>query len=122
VKDFQQIGIYYFTTNINNKDSQKRQKSSPQPLAIIVIPDIRFHYKSIRHNDFDSQTIISNLNDFVFWEFEQTVSRNVIQIGADETLRDLISSHERAVSGRNRFCLAVECIVSGTFFFANPGK
>jgi hypothetical protein len=62
------------------------------------------------------------LNDFVFWEFEQTVSRNVIQIGADETLRDLISSHERAVSGRNRLCLAVECIVSGTFFFANPGK
>ncbi|CAF4238180.1 unnamed protein product, partial [Adineta steineri] len=89
-------------------------------LAIIVLPEIHFHYKFIRLGDFDFQAIITNINDFVIWQFEQIIRFGVIQLRSNETLQDLASCHDRAVSGRNRQCLAVECIMPGIFYFANP--
>ena len=121
MKEFQQEGVFYFTTDINN-NTDKNQQKSIQPLAVIVLPDIRFHYKSIHKNDFDAEPILTNVNDFIIWQFDNIISRNVIQLTADSKLKDLIACHERAVVGRNRQCLAVECIIPGTFFFANPGK
>jgi len=120
IQQFQQTGIYYFSTDINI-DKEKRFSISP-PLAIIVLPEIRFHNKLIRLSDFDSQAIITNINDFMIWQFEQIIRFNVIQLRSNETIEDLVSCHDRAVSGRNRQCLAVECIMPGTFYFANPGK
>jgi len=122
MKDFPQEGIYYFSTDINDDDKNKNQQKLTPPLAIIVLPKMSFHYQSIRKNDFDSHPIIANINDFIIWQFEQIISHNVIQIGSYETLQSIISSHERAVAGRNRKCLAVECIMPGTFYFANPGN
>lgn len=121
LQKFQQTGIYYFSTDINI-DKNKQSSSTSPPLAIIVLPEIRFHYKLIRLSDFDSQAIITNINDFIIWQFEQIIRFNVIQLRSNETLQDLVSCHDRAVSGRNRQCLAVECIMPGTFYFANPGR
>ena len=118
MKQFEHVGIYYYTTDIHQ---EKERKSSP-PLAVIVLSDIRFHYRLIRLSDFDSQPIITNINDFVIWQFEEIIQYNLIQLRSNETMENLISCHERAVSGRNRQCLAVECIMSGVFYFANPGK
>ncbi len=121
MKEFKQEGIYYFSTDIiNQKD--KNQENRELPLAIIVIPDIRFHYSSVHKNDFHSQPIITNINDFIIWQFDHVVSRNVVHIGSQDKLQDLIACHERAAVGRNRQCLAVECIIPGTFYFANPGN
>jgi hypothetical protein len=117
MQQFSRTGIYYFTTDINNE----KEKKSP-PLAIIVLPEIRFHYKYIRLSDFDSQAIITNINDFIIWQFEQLIRFSIIQLRLKETLQDLVSCHERAIPGRNRQCLAVECIMPGTFYFANPGR
>ncbi|CAF4832449.1 unnamed protein product [Rotaria sp. Silwood1] len=120
MKEFQQLGIYYFSTDINNTDTNNKKQNSIRPLTVVVLPEIRFHYKSITKDDFDNEPIITNINDFVVWQFEQTISRSLIQVNSDETLQELLSCHERAVTGRNRQCLAVECIVQGTFYFANP--
>jgi hypothetical protein len=120
MQPFQQTGIYYFSTDIN-RDNEKKTSISP-PLAIIVLPEIRFHYKLIRLSDFDSQAMITNINDFIIWQFEQLIRYNVIQLRSNETLQDLVSCHDRAIPGRNRQCLAVECIMPGVFYFANPGK
>jgi hypothetical protein len=120
MQQFQETGIYYFSTDILNN---KRIKSSTSPpLAIIVLPEIRFHYKLIRLSDFDSEAIITNINDFIIWQFEQIIRFNVIQLRSNESLEDLVSCHDRAASGRNRQCIAVECIMPGTFYFANPGR
>jgi hypothetical protein len=81
MKEFQQEGIYYFSTDFNQND---QQENSTKPLAIIVVPNVRFHYRSVHKNDFDSLPILTNVNDFVIWQFE--------------------------------------CMIPGTFFFANPGK
>lgn len=116
MKQFEQVGIYYFTTDI------QQEKKTSSPLAVIVLPDIRFHYQLIRLSDFDSQALITNINDFVIWQFEEIIQCNLIQLRSNETLENLVSCHERAVRGRNRQCLAVECIMPGIFFFANPGK
>jgi hypothetical protein len=116
MQQFQRTGIYYFTTDI---DKEKKSSSS---LAIIVLPEIRFHYKYIRLSDFDSQAMITNINDFVIWQFEQLIRFSIIQLRSKETLQDLVSCHERAIPGRNRQCLAVECIMPGIFYFANPGR
>ncbi|CAF3224711.1 unnamed protein product [Rotaria sp. Silwood2] len=118
MQQFQQTGIYYFSTDISS-DHDNKSCASP-PLAIIVLPEIRFHYKLIRLSDFDSQAIITNINDFIIWQFEQIIRFNVIQLRSNETLQDLVSCHDRAIPGRNRQCLAVECIMPGTFHFANP--
>jgi hypothetical protein len=116
MQQFQRTGIYYFTTDI---DKEKKSSSS---LAIIVLPEIRFHYKYIRLSDYDSQAMITNINDFVIWQFEQLIRFSIIQLRSKETLQDLVSCHERAIPGRNRQCLAVECIMPGIFYFANPGR
>jgi hypothetical protein len=120
MQKFRQIGVYYFSTDANS-DKNTEISSSP-PLAIIVLPEIRFHYKLIRLSDFDSQAIITNINDFIIWQFEQIIRFGVIQLRSNETLEDLVACHDRAVPGRNRQCLAVECIMPGTFYFANPGR
>ena len=122
MKQFDQLGIYYFSTDINLKSKQKRSSAPPRPLAVIVLPKIKFHYKSIGQDQFDSEPIVTHVNDFVFWQFDRTVTCNVIQLGGKETLQDLASSHDRAFTGRNRQCLAVECVMPGTFFFVNPGR
>jgi hypothetical protein len=119
MKEFQQEGIYYFSTDFNQND---QQENSTKPLAIIVVPNVRFHYRSVHKNDFDSLPILTNVNDFVIWQFDHIVSHNLVQLDSNEKLPDLIASHERAIAGRNRQCLAVECMIPGTFFFANPGK
>ncbi|CAF3704714.1 unnamed protein product [Rotaria sp. Silwood1] len=118
MQQLRQTGIYYFSNDISSDDEKKSFKAPP--LAVIVLPEIRFHYKLIRLSDFDSQTIITTVNDFIIWEFEQIIRFNVIQLRSNETLQDLISCHDRAIPGRNRQCLAVECIMPGTFHFANP--
>ncbi|CAF2859080.1 unnamed protein product, partial [Rotaria sp. Silwood2] len=120
MKEFQQLGIYYFSTDINNTDKKKNIQNSTLPLTVVVLPEIRFHYKSISKDNFDSEPTRTNINDFVFWQFDQIISHKSIQINPDVTLEELISCHEHAVAGRNRQCLAVECIVQGTFYFANP--
>lgn len=120
VEKFRKTGIYYFTLDAVHYQGIHSLKSIP--LAVIVLPAIRFHYRLIRLSDFDSQAIITNINDFVIWEFEQIIRYNVIQLRSNETLDDLISCHDRAVAGRNRQCLALECSMHGTFFFANPGR
>ncbi|CAF4284439.1 unnamed protein product, partial [Adineta steineri] len=120
MQQFKQIGIYYFSTDIKNDNYREKFSPSSSPLAIIVLPEIHFHYKFIRLGDFDFQAIITNINDFVIWQFEQIIRFGVIQLRSNETLQDLASCHDRAVSGRNRQCLAVECIMPGIFYFANP--
>ena len=124
LKEFPNEGIFYFTTDMDDDDDKKkgRRRNIVEPLAIIVVPATRFHYRSIHTNDFDSSPIVTNINDFVIWQFDQLVSHNVIQLNNNERLPNIIASHERAVAGRNRHCLAVECILAGTFFFTNPGK
>ncbi|UJR33950.1 hypothetical protein I4U23_021368 [Adineta vaga] len=116
MKSFPDMGIYYFSMDKTDKDSDEKT----HPLAIIVLSDVRFHYKTVGNDHFDNQAIITNVNDFIIWEFEQIISHNVAYVQPNDTLQDLISCHERAVQGRNRQCLAVECTQSGTFFFANP--
>jgi hypothetical protein len=118
MKDFHQQGIFYFSTDINND----KQDNTTKPLAIIVVPNVCFHYQLVQKNRFDSAPILTNLNDFVIWQFDHLVSHNLIQLDSNEKLQDLIGSHQRAIPGRNRQCLALECITTGTFFFANPGN
>ncbi len=126
MKKFSQLGIYYFSTDIKNHYKQKyKQQFSTRPLAIIVLPEISFHYKLVGKGYFDSQMIITtNTNDFIIWEFEQIVSHDVIPLSSNETFKDIISSHDRAKVGKDRQCLAVncKCIPPGVSFFSNPGK
>ena len=118
MKDFQHEGIFYFSTDLNND----KQDTSGKPLAIIVVPDIRFHCQSVHKDEFDAAPIITNINDFVIWKFEHLVAHNLVQLDPDEKIHDLIASHERAKAGRNRQCLGLECITPGTYFFSNPGE
>lgn len=123
MKEFRNEGIFYFSTDMDDDDNGKnRRKNAVEPLAIIVVPSTRFHYRSIHKNDFDSSPIVTNINDFVIWQFDHFITHNVIQLNNHERLPDVIASHERAIAGRNRQCLAVECILAGTFFFTNPGR
>jgi hypothetical protein len=125
MKPFSELGIYYFSTDIQNYEKPKAKQSSTYPLTIIVLPEIRFHYKYISKGNFDSKIIVAtNTNDFVIWHFQQTISHDVIQLRSDETLEQLMSCHDRAISGRNRRCIAFNCkrIQSGKAFFCNPGK
>ncbi|CAF4428119.1 unnamed protein product, partial [Rotaria magnacalcarata] len=75
-------------------DQEKKASKSP-PLAIVVLPEIRFHYKLIRLSDFDPDAIITNINDFVVWQFEQIIRYGLIQLRSNETLEDLVSCHDR---------------------------
>lgn len=120
MKEFPQEGVFYFTTDINENLTKKQRTPPIEPLRVVVLPDIRFHYREIHKNDFNSQPFVTNIGDFIFWQFERPVSRNLIQLNAGSTLKELISCHDRAVVGRNRQCLAVECSLPGTYFFANP--
>lgn len=120
MKEFYQEGVFYFTTDIDS-DPKKKEQNQTEPLRIVVLPDIRFHYASIHKNDFNHHPLMTNVGDFVIWQFDHVVSRNVIQIAAESELQDLVSCHERAMTGRNRQWLAVECGMPGTYFFANPG-
>jgi hypothetical protein len=125
MKQFSELGIYYFSTDIQNDDKRRPKQSATYPLTIIVLPEIRFHYKSISKGNFDSQIIITaNTNDFVIWEFEKLISHDVIKLRSNVTFQELISCHDNAIPGRNRRCLAFNCkrIPSGTSFFCNPGK
>ena len=123
MKEFDQLGIYYYSIDTPSDDRQKTKSGAKQPsnLAIIVLPEIRFHYQAINRNQFNIHPILANVNDFVIWEFGNIISHNVISLHPNATLQDLISCHERASVGRNRQCLGAECMLSGTFFFANPG-
>ena len=114
MKSFPQTGIFYFSTANDEKDET-------HPVAIIVLPDVRFHYRTVGKNAFDNKPIITDINDFIIWKFEETISHNVGYIQSNDRLQDLIACHDRAVPGRYRQCLGIECIQSGTFFFANPG-
>lgn len=123
MKEFPHEGIFYFSTDADdNDDNDKRRKDPVEPLAVIVVPATRFHYRSINKGDFDSAPIVTNINDFVLWQFEHSISRNVVQLNNNERLSGVIASHERAAAGKNRRCLAVECVIAGTFFFTNPGR
>jgi hypothetical protein len=121
MKEFDQLGIYYYSIDIPSDNRQKTKPVPKHPLAIIVLPEIRFHYQAINRNHFDIQPVLANVGDFVIWEFANIISHNVISLHPNATLQDLISCHERASVGRNRQCLGAECMLSGTFFFANPG-
>ncbi|CAF0920401.1 unnamed protein product [Adineta ricciae] len=112
MQQFRRTGIYYYSIDPN------RKKCSP--LAIVVLPEIRFHYVYIHLRDFDSAAILTNVNDFVIWQFEQIIRFSLVQLRSNETLEDLASCHDRAIPGRNRQCLGVECIMPGVFYFANP--
>lgn len=114
---FDRVGMYYFAT-----DHEQHKRPSSSPFAVLVLPEIRFHYKFVHLNDFDWQVLITNVYDFIIWQFEQTVRFGMVQLRSNESLEDLASCHDRAVAGRHRQCLAVECIVPGAFYFANPGK
>ncbi|CAF0883109.1 unnamed protein product [Adineta steineri] len=121
MKKFSQLGIYYFSTERNdNENNNKENDEQMCPLAIIVIPEVRFHYRSVREQDFDNQSIITNVNDYVIWTFDNIISHNVAHVNSNISLNELIACHDKAVVGRKRKCLGVECIQSGTFFFANP--
>lgn len=123
MKEFHQLGIHYFSTDLNTyNDKKKNQKSSNQPLAVVVLPEIRFHHKSVRKSEFDTDPLIVNVNDFIVWHFEQNISRNVVQLSPDYTEAELLECHGKAAIGRNRRCLAVECPTAGTFYVANPGN
>ena len=118
MKDFQHEGVFYYSTDLNND----KQDTTGKPLAVIVLPDVRFHYQAVHKDEFDSEPILTNINDFVIWQFDHTIAHNLIQLDPDEKLQDLIRSHDRAEAGRNRQCLGLECHLPGTFFFSNPGK
>ena len=121
MKQFNQEGVFYFSVDFNPNEPNK-QREQLVPLAVIVLPDIKFHYRTVEKGHFDLETIISHVNDFVLWHFQGTISANVIQLSADTPLADLITCHDRAVLGRPRQCIAVECTASGVFYFANPGN
>ncbi|CAF1275038.1 unnamed protein product [Rotaria magnacalcarata] len=120
MQEFQTLGVYYFSTDINSNNKKKQEQTPTQPLAIVVIPEIRFHYTSIGKDNFNSDPIITNINDFVIWEFNEIISHRSAQLRSNGTYEELIGSHERAIPGRHRQCLAVECTIPGTFFFTNP--
>ncbi|CAM4854988.1 unnamed protein product [Rotaria socialis] len=120
MQEFQALGVYYFSTDINSNNKKKQEQKPTQPLAIVVIPEIRFHYRSIGKDNFDSDPIITNINDFVIWQFNEIISHRSVQLAPNETYEELIGCHERAIPGRHRQCLAIECTIPGTFFFANP--
>jgi len=125
LKPFPQLGIYYFSTDIQNHVKRKAKQSSTYPLTIIVLPEIRFHYKDISKGNFDSKIIVAtNTNDFVIWHFQKLISHDVIQLRSNETYQQLMSCHDKAITGRNRRCIAFNCkrIHSGKSFFCNPGK
>ena len=111
VKEFSLLGLFSFGTT-NTRSS----------LTIVVLPEIRFHWKLIRLSDFDAQAIRTDVNDFIIWQFEQVIRYNMIQLRSNETLQDLVACHDRASYSRNRQCIAVECIMPGIFYFANPGQ
>jgi hypothetical protein len=121
MKEFDQLGVYYFSLELNNDDTGKTKRILKRPLAVIVLPEVVFHYQNINRNVFNTQPIITTVNDFVIWEFEHIISHNVVSIHPSDKLNDLISCHEEAIAGRNRQCLAAECMKLGTFYFANPG-
>ncbi|CAF1639475.1 unnamed protein product, partial [Didymodactylos carnosus] len=127
MKQFDRIGVYYFTNINNDQYDDKQEKTTIElktlvnpVLTIIVLPEIKFHYKLIQKHDFDLQPIVTKLHDFVIWEFSEPIQHNVIQLIDTENINDLISSHNRAVKGQNRQCLAMECVATGTYYFANP--
>ncbi len=125
MKQFPKLGIYYFSTDIQNDDKRRPKQSSTYPLTIIVLPEIHFHPKSIKKGKFDSEVIIiTNKNDFVIWEFEKLISHDVKKLRSNATYQDLISCHEKAIPGRNRRCIAVNCkrLPPGASFYCNPGK
>ena len=113
LKVFPDVGLFSFVT---------WKSGSSSSLTIVVLPPIRFHWKLIRLSDFDAQAILTVVNDFIIWQFEQVIRFNMIQLRTNETLQDLVACHERAATSRNRQCIAVECIMPGIFFFANPGN
>lgn len=116
---FRHSGIFYYSFNV---DLHRREREEKTPICVVVLPEIRFHWKSIRSNDFDFDPIRTNLNDFIFWQFEQVIRSNMIPLRQNETLDDLISCHNRVSFSRNRQIIGLECIRTGTFFFANPGR
>lgn len=118
-REFAETGVFYFAVDV---DLEKKSIVRGYALAVIVLPEIRFHWKLIRLSDFDSQAIRTNLNDFILWQFEQVIRAEMIPLRPNETLDELIACHDRGATGRNRQCIAVECIVNGTFFLANPGS
>jgi hypothetical protein len=120
MKTFSQAGIYYFI--MAKDDDNDGDDTKSYPLAVIVLPNVIFHYVSIQKGEFDNRSILTNVSDFVIWEFDQIISHNVGYVRSNDTLKELVSCHDRAVAGRNRKCLGVECIQPGTFFFANPGN
>lgn len=122
MKEFPIPGVYYFSTDVNSHKKNKNAEGQTQPLVVVVIPEIRFHYKSVGKDIFDNVPIIATINDFVIWQFDQTICHQSVQLRPDQKLPELISSNERAILGRKRQCLAVECTVAGTFFFTNPGN
>ena len=121
MKKFSQLGIYYFSIDIKRHDRGRREQSSTFRLAIIVLPEIRFHYKTLGKGVFDSQTI-ANTNDFIIWEFEKTICHDVTNSLTSDAFQDLVTCHDRATVGKNRRCLAVEGFSPGAFFYSNPGK
>lgn len=81
---FSQTGVHYFSMDNNRCHEQETKQSSADQLAIIVLPEIRFHYKRIRQGVFDSEVIITTIrDDFVIWEFDQAISRDVIRCGKE---------------------------------------
>ncbi|CAF1044498.1 unnamed protein product [Adineta steineri] len=123
IKEFSQLGIYYFSTDINNSNKQKSKQSSTHPLTIIVLPEIRFHRKVISKGKFNDDPIITtNTNDFVIWQFDKIISYNLVKLHLNDTYNDIMSCHDRATVGRIRQCLAVHCksIPSGASYFCSP--
>ncbi|CAF1154189.1 unnamed protein product [Adineta ricciae] len=124
VKHFNDLGVFYFSTNVKNHLRKTIKQTITQPLAVIVIPEIRFHEKRIETKKaFDSKLIVTtNSKDFVIWRFDQPISHNVVQLHQDEKFDDLLACHTRAVVGRKRQCVGFYCekLSIGAFFFANP--
>ncbi|CAF0736434.1 unnamed protein product [Didymodactylos carnosus] len=123
MKQFEKIGVYYFSNIDDDYDKTKQTTTSGKshpPLAIIVLPEIKFHYKTIQQHLFDPQPMVTKLNDFVIWEFLEPIQHNVIQLMQTENIQDLASCHDRAERGQSRQCLAMECVDTGIYYFANP--
>lgn len=121
IDKFSQLGIYYFSINIKHHDEGKREQSSTFRLAIIVLPEILFHFKTLDKDAWEFRTIV-NTNDFIIWEFERTICHDITNSCASDTFQDLVTCHDRATVGKNRRCLAVEGSSPGAFFYSNPGK
>lgn len=122
MKQFNKLGIFYFSVDFERQNILSQSSAPVPPLAIIVIPDIKFHYQIISKKNFNPGPIMTNVNDFVIWKFDNIISHNLVQLSSNSTIRDLGSCGSLAKPGRSRECLALECVRPGTYFFANPGK